>query len=192
MTTKSRLLIRASAAVAALCLLGTGAARAEVAIEVDKATLNRILAEVALDRVAVPVSPQRTLTVGLEDLVVTGLDPAGGEGGQGYILTSMVLRVPDLGLSLRVEPRISLNVVEQDGEALLELRFERVPLNVPLAGAINLAPLIPPLRYPTDNVWLLAGARGDVPITTRLTAIRMGRQALRFVFEIEVAPPVGG
>lgn len=192
MTTKSRLLIRASAAVAALCLLGTGAARAEVAIEVDKATLNRILAEVALDRVAVPVSPQRTLTVGLEDLVVTGLDPAGGEGGQGYILTSMVLRVPDLGLSLRVEPRISLNVVEQDGEALLELRFERVPLNVPLAGAINLAPLIPPLRYPTDNVWLLAGARGDVPITSRLSRIRMGREALRFVFEVDVQPPLGG
>jgi len=140
----------------------------------------------------VPISTQRTITVRLEDLVVTGLDPAAGEKGQGYILTSMTLRSPDLGLSLRVEPRISLDVVERNGESMLELRFEEVPLKLPFAGAINLAPLIPPLRYPTDSVWLLAGARGDVPITSRLTAIRMGRQALRFVFEIEVAPPVGG
>ena len=75
---------------------------------------------------------------------------------------------------------------------MLELRFEEVPLKLPFAGAINLAPLIPPLRYPTESVWLLAGARGDVPITTRLSAIRMGRQALRFIFDVDVAPPVGG
>jgi len=189
---KSRMPVRISTLIAALWLVGAGAARAEVAFEVDKTTLNQILSKVALDQVAVPISPQRTITVRLEDLLVTGFDPAAGEGGQGYILTSKMLRVPDLGVNLRVEPRISLNVVEQDGEALLELRFEQVPLKVPFAGAINLAPLIPPLRYPTDNVWLLAGARGDVPIVSRLSKIRMGREALRFVFEVEVQPPLGG
>ena len=189
---KSRKLVRIWIAISALWLLGAGAARADVAFEVDKETLNRILAEVSIDQVAVPVSPQRTITVRLEELLVTGLDPAASEGGQGHILTSMTLRVPDLGLSLRVKPRISLDVVEQDGDTLLELRFEELPLNVPFAGAINLAPLIPPLRYPTDNVWLLAGARGDVPITSRLAKIQMGREALRFVFEVDVQPPVGG
>lgn len=191
MKMKSRTLVRIWMVISALWLLGAGAARADVAFEVDKTTLNRILSEVSLDRVAVPISAQRTITVQLEELLVTGLDPAAGEGGQGYILTSMMLRVPDLGLSLRVEPRISLNVVEQDGEALLEMRFEQVPLKVPFAGAINLAPLIPPMRYPTDNVWLLAGARGDVPIVSRLSKIRMGREALRFVFEIDVQSPLG-
>ena len=192
MKTRRRRQVVIWVAIAALWLLGAEVARAEVAFEVDKETLNRILAEVALDRVAVPISPQRTVTVRLEDLLVTGLDPAAGENGQGYILTSMKLRAPDLGLSLRVEPRISLNVVDEEGEAMLELRFEEVPLKVPFAGSINLAPLIPPLRYPTESVWLLAGARGDVPITSRLSAIRMGRQALRFIFDVEVAPPVGG
>ena len=192
MTTKTRKRVGIWIAIAALWLLGAGTARAEVAFEVDKETLNQILAELSLDQVAVPLSPQRTITVRLEELVVTGLDPAAGEKGQGYILTSMRLRVPDLGLNLRVEPRISLDVADEEGEAMLELRFEEVPLKVPFAGEINLAPLIPPLRYPTESVWLLAGARGDVPITSRLSAIRMGRQALRFVFEVEVRPPVGG
>jgi hypothetical protein len=192
MTIKSRTRIRVAAAVAGLWLLAAGGARADVAFEVDKETLNRILAEVSLDRVAVPISPQRSITVRLEKLHVTGLDPAAGEGGRGYILTSMMLRAPDLGVSLRVEPRISLDVVDEDGEALLELRFEQVPLKLPIAGTINLAPLIPPLRYPTDNAWLLAGARGDVPIISRLSDVRMGREALRFVFEVEVQSPLGG
>jgi hypothetical protein len=191
MTTRTRKMIGIWIAIGALWLLGAGAARAEVAFEVDTETLNRILAEVSLDQVAVPISTQRTITVRLEDLLVTGLDPAAGEDGQGYILTSMTARVPELGLSLRVEPRISLNVVDRNGDAALELRFEQMPLKVPFAGAVNLAPLIPPLRYPTDSVWLLAGARGDVPITTRLSSIRMGRRALRFVFDVEVQSPVG-
>lgn len=191
MTTKLRMRAWVWIVMSALWLLGAGTARADVAFEVDKETLNQILSEVSMDQVAVPISSQRTITVRLEDLLVTGFDPAAGEGGQGYILTSMMLRVPDLGLSLRVKPRISLNVVEEDGEALLELRFEEVPLNVPFAGAINLGPFIPPLHYPTDNMWLLAGARGDVPIVSRLSKIRMGREALRFMFEVEVRPPLG-
>jgi len=192
MTTKSRMRIGLCAALAVLWVAGAATARAEVAFEVDKATLNRVLSAVALDRVAVPLSPQHTVIVQLDDLVVTGFDPAAGKEGQGYILTSMMLRVAELGLDLRVEPRISLNVREEDGESLLELRFEQVPLKVPFAGTINLAPLIRPLRYPTDSVWLLAGARGDVPIITRLTKVRMGREVLRFVFEVDVQPPPGG
>jgi hypothetical protein len=191
MTNQSRTRIRLATGAAVLLLVAAGTARADVAIEVDRETMNRILAEISLDQVAVPISPQRTITARLEDLEVTGFDPAAGEGGQGYILTSMMLRVPELGINLRVEPRISLNVVGEEGDALLELRFEQVPLKVPFAGSINLAPFIPPLRYPTESVWLLAGARGDVPITSRLSDIRMGRQALRFVFEVDVQPPVG-
>ena len=43
----------------------------------------------------------------------------------------------------------------------------------------------------STTVWLLAGARGDVPITSRLSRIQMGREALRFVFKVDVQPPLG-
>jgi hypothetical protein len=141
--------------------------------------------------VPVPITPQKVLTVRLEDLVVTGFDPGAGENGQGFILTSVRLHLPDLGMNIPVEPRISLNVIEQSDESLLELRFETVEFNVPLAGAVNIASLLPPMRYPTDNMWLLAGARGDVPIASRLKKVEMGRESLRFVFDVDVQPPLG-
>jgi hypothetical protein len=174
-----------------LLAAGAGAARADVAFEVDRQTLNDVLAEVTLDQVTVPITPQKFLTVKLEELVVTGFDPTAGEHGQGFILTSVRLLVPDLGMNIPVEPRISLNVIEQPEGSLLELRFEEVALNVPIAGPIDIASLLPPMRYPTDNMWLLAGARGDVPIASRLKKVRMGQESLRFIFKVEVQPPLG-
>ena len=103
----------------------------------------------------------------------------------------MRLKVPEVGIDMRVRPRISLRVNEIDGESSLELRFERVAFPLPLVGTINVARLLPPLRYPTDSIWFLAGARGNVPVASRLKNVEMGRQAIRFVFEVEVQPPLG-
>jgi hypothetical protein len=175
-------------AFVALFWAAAGPTRAEIAFEVDKQTLNDVLAEVTLDRVAVPITPKTVVTVMLEDLVVTGFDPTVGEHGN--ILTSVRLRVPEIGVNIPVKPRISLNVYEQSEGVMLELRFEEVRFGVPLVGEVDAAPLLPPMRYPTDNVFMLAGARGDVPIETRLKSVRMGREALRFVFEVEVLPPL--
>jgi hypothetical protein len=171
----------------ATLLAAAGGVRAAVTFEVDRETLNDVLGELTLDQVAVPLTASRSLLVRLKELEVTGFDPTAGEHGQ--ILTSVRLEVPDLGVNINTSPRISLNVIEQATGTLLELRFEKVELDLPLAGSINVARLLPPLRYPTDNVWLLAGTRGDVPVSSRLEKVVMGRNAIRFVFGIEVVPP---
>lgn len=177
-------------ALATLLGAGDGGALAAVTFEVDRTTLNDVLAELTLDQVAVPITSTRSLVVRLREMKVTGFDPTAGEHGQ--ILTSVRLDVPEIGLNILTSPRLSLNVLEQDSGTLLELRFEKVELKVPLAGAVNVAPLLPPLRYPTDNVWLLTGTRGDVPVNSKLQKVVMGRNAIRFVFDVTVLPPAAG
>jgi hypothetical protein len=166
---------------------GGGAAGGTVSFEVDRETLNDVLGELTLDEVVVPIAGSRSLTVRLEDLRVTGLDPTAGEHGQ--ILTSVRLLVPDLEMTIPTKPKVSLNVLQEEVGSLLELRFEEVKLSLPLAGTVNVARLLPPLRYPMDNVWLLAGTRGDVPVSSRLSKVEMGRTAVRFVFDVEVQSP---
>jgi hypothetical protein len=174
-------------AVVGLLAGGAGAARGAVSFEVDRETLNDILGELTLDEVVVPIAGSRSLTVRLEDLRVIGLDPTAGEHGQ--ILTSVQLLVPDLDMSIPTKPKVSLHVLQEAAGSLLELRFEEVKLSLPLAGTVNVARLLPPLRYPMDSVWMLAGSRGDVPIASRLTRVEMGRTAVRFVFDVEVQAP---
>jgi hypothetical protein len=183
--------IRAGLAAAALLALSAAPSRADVAFVVDRSTLNDVLASSTLNEVEVPVAPGRSVTVRLEDLKVTGLDPTAGEDGRGYILSSMRLEVPEVGIDMTVRPRISLRVAEIEGQSLLELRFEQVAFPLPLVGTVNVARLLPPLHYPTETVLYLAGARGNVPVTSRLKDVEMGRQAIRFVFEVEVQAPRG-
>ena len=61
-------------------------------------------------------------------------------------------------------------------------------MTLPLAGPINIAGLLPPLRFPADHLWLVAGARGDVFVRSRLSRIAMGSRAIRLEFEIDVLP----
>jgi len=175
-------------AVVMVCALaaGAGAVRADVSFTVDKETLNDLLGALLADRVDVPLGSETAVAVYFEDMQITGLDPGAGGEGQGYIISSLKVRIPSLGLNLTVKPRISLNVVEKGGASLLELRFEHLVLPLPLAGSIDIAALVPPIRYDTDNVWLLAGARGNVPIDSRLKKIDLGRDAIRFMFAVEV------
>jgi hypothetical protein len=183
-TASTRRALTLALTLAALLAAGWGGAQAAVTFEVDRETLNEVLAELTLDQVAVPLTASRSLLVRLRDMKVTGFDPTAGAHGQ--ILTSVRLEAPDIGLNISTSPRLSLNVIEQATGTLLEMRFEKVTLDLPLAGSVNVAPLLPPLRYPTDNVWILAGTRGDVPVTSRLDRVVMGRNAIRFVFEVEV------
>lgn len=178
---------RLTAAFIVLALAaGAGAARADVAFIIDRETLNDLLRALVTDRVEVQLGPERSLTVMFDDLRITGLDPGAGEEGQGHILTSLDVRIPDLGIDLTVKPRISLNVVKNGAASLLELRFEELVLPLPITGSINIASLVPPIRYDTDAIWQLAGARGNVPIDSRLKEVVLGRDAIRFMFEVEV------
>jgi len=169
-----------------LSVLGAVPAAAGLSVAIDAETLQDVLAAVTLDEVEVPFGGDRTLTVRLEELRILELVPAPDDPYRGSILTSMRIRVPEIGLDLRAEPRIALDVDRAEGPGMLRLRFEAVPVRLPLAGTIDIAPLLPPLRYPADSVWSIEGSRGDVPIVARLDAIRMGRSVVRFEFDIDV------
>ena len=142
---------------------------------------------VTVAQVEVPISAQSTVTVELHDLKVIGFEPSPDQQRPGAILTAVRVVAPELGLEVPLEPRIAVDVV-RDGEAsILEFRFEDLGLKIPFVGQINLASLVPPMRYPADNVFLLDGAQGDVPVTSRLTAIKMGRDTIRFELDLEIS-----
>lgn len=172
-------------------LLAPSAAGAGVTLDFDVKTLSEVLPAMTLDEIVVPIAQGRSLTVGISDLKVTGFDPAGGKNGEGSILTSLRLHVPQLGLDLPLQPRLSLQVVDVDARSTLELRFEQVQLQLPFAGALDLAGFLPPLRFPAENIWGLDGLKGEAQVRSRLTGVKMGRQELRFEFDVDLvrAPP---
>lgn len=160
--------------------------RAGVTVDIDSRTLNELLSAVTLQEVELAISDTRSLMVQLDDLKVLGLDPSAGSRQQGHILTSVRVLVPELGLDMTVEPQISLNVVRGADQSTLELRFEKLELPIPLLGQFNLAGLLEPNRFPADNVWIVEGAAGERNVRSRLVAIEMGREAIRFKFDVEV------
>jgi len=175
------------------CFLAIGvagwlsAASAGVGVEIDTATLNRLLAAVAANRFDVDVGAGNVVTVELQNLQVTGLQPAPSAKERDSILTSVTVVAPQLGLRVPLRPRVVVDVVRENGASLLELRFEDTGLAVPLVGSINFARLAPPLRFPTDNTWAIAGAQGDVPLTSRLVGVEMQKDRIRFNFDVDVA-----
>ena len=171
-----------------LAALVVPATEADVSVAFDAQTMNDLLSAVTLHEVAVPITKKHSVTVYLENLRVIGFEPATGDEHDGYISTALTVRVPQLGLNLALEPRISIEVVKQDALSTLELRFERVELPLPL-GSLNIARFLPPMRYPADNVFLLNGSHGNVPLRSRLDRVKLGRQVLRLEFVIEVLEP---
>ena len=166
---------------------GPAGVAAGVGVEVDLETLNRLLSAVTRSRFDVALAAGATVSVELQDLKVTGLAPA-TKDKQNAILTAVTLVAPDLGLRVPLKPRVVLDVVQESGASLLELRFEDAGLAVPLVGRINFARLAKPLRFPADNEFLIEGAEGNVPVTSRLKGIEMGRDTIRFEFDVAVPP----
>jgi hypothetical protein len=180
---RDKLLALAVALGALAGALHPAPARAAVSVGFDLDTLNVLLPALAAHEIAVPIAEGRSVGVRLEDLRVTGLDPAAG--GTGHLQTATRVRIPQLGIDVAVTPRLSLHVVDRDASQWLELRFEQVTVPLPLAGSIDVAPFLPPLRFPAENLWTLAGAAGDIEVRSRLTKIDMGLRVLRFDFELE-------
>jgi len=188
MSDRSRIASLASWAVLlATTTLSVLPARADVVVTIDADTLNRVLPAISRQEVTVPVS-NRTLTVALRDLRITGFVPTAGAEQPGAILASLTVEIPELSTSLPVQPRISLHVVPGDPSSQLELRFEELALPLPLMRPINVAGLVPPLRFPTDNVFALDGAEGEVRVRSTLKQVQVEREGLRFTFGVNVVP----
>jgi hypothetical protein len=172
----------------ALAIILGAPCRADVVITIDAETLNEVLPEVSRQEVIVPVSVDQSLTVRLSDLRITGFDPTAGDGQPGSLLASLNLEVSELGTRLPVQPRISLHVLTGQGPSELELRFEQLMLPLPLMKPINVAGMLPPLRFPADNLFVINGAQGDVMVQSQLERIRIEQNGIRFDFSVAVVP----
>jgi hypothetical protein len=175
-----------SAAVFGGALLASAPVSAGVTIGFDAASLNVLLPALATQEVTVPLPAAGSVNVALDDLRVLGFAP-GAEGQHDEILTSVTLRVPALGLTLPLEPRMVLAVVEDGGQSVLELRFSRVSVPLALGAAVDASPFLAPLRFRANDVIHIAGAQGDIPVRTRLVGIEMDAESVRFEYDLEVA-----
>jgi hypothetical protein len=164
-------------------------ARVDVSLDLD--SLNKMLTAMAPGSVSVPLMQGRSVNLKLEDLRVTGFEPAEGEGNEGFLRTSVRLKVPELGLDLPLEPRLSLQVRDKGSSKTCYLRFEKVMVTLPVTGALDIAPLLPLLPLPSDTSWTVAASSGDVRVRTRLVEARMGAKMLRLGFDLD-AEPVSG
>jgi len=168
-------------------VVGAVPAGAAVTIRIDRQTLDAVLPAVTQQAVEVPLAEGTVLTVQIVEMKVTGLAPGTRDNPDGSILTSLKLKIPELGLTLPVEPRIALRAIDLDGASVLEMSFVEVPLNLPLAGSIDVAKTLPTLRYPAENLYTLDGATGEVPMRTKLRRVRIERDAVEFEFDVVVA-----
>ncbi len=184
--------LRSSPRPAALALLLgaflSSAAHARVDVTLDAESLNELLPAMAPRQVSVPLAQGRGVTLLLRDLRVRGFDPTAGEDKEGFLLTSLRLVVPELGIDTPVEPQVSLRVAEREGRKHAYLKFEKVPIALPLTGSVDIGPLLPTLPLLVETSWSVATAGGDVHVRAILREARMGARNLRLTFDLEAAP----
>ena len=171
-----------------LSCFGFPAAQAGVEISVDAETLTDLLSAMVPSGVSLPLVGDQRVTLQIEEVRVTGFEPTAGKNGRGLIVSALRLRVPELGLSVPVEPRLSLYLEEKDGRSTCHLIFEKVVVPFPLTGPVNIAPLLPRIPVPADNLTMVQSARGLFQVRTRLVETTMGNRALRFRFDLDVSP----
>jgi hypothetical protein len=172
--------------VSALSVAATVPAPAAVDVVVDAQTLTDLLSTMVPPSAALDLTPENRLTLKIQDLRVTGFDPAGGNGG--HILAALRVEVPELGMKLPLQPRLSLHLGEKDGLKLCYLQFERVTLPVPLAGSLDIASLLPRIPVPADQLNAIETARGPFQVRTRLAGTEIRSAAVAFRFDILVSP----
>ncbi len=161
---------------------------ARVEITLDAETLNDFLSAVTPPRVILPLPSGKEIALELHDLHVNGFDPAAGTNGRGHVLTSVRVGIPALGLEFPLEPRLSLELSEENGSKICLLRFEKVEVPLPVTGAVDISALLPPYRVPAEAAWTVTMRQGDVQVKSRLVQTRMGADALRFGFDVEMTP----
>lgn len=177
---------RATVALSLAAML-SGPAVARIDVTLDAASLNGLLASMAPDHVEVGLTAGRSLTIRMEDLKVTGFDPAAGPNGG--VTTSLRLLVPELGIDIPVAPHLTLEIGDTAGARKASyLRFDKVMLNLPLTGAVDVAALLPPLALMPDAAWVVNAARGKVRVKPNLVDAKTGTKNIRLGFELEIEP----
>jgi hypothetical protein len=162
---------------------------AGVSVSFDTDTLNMMLRAASIQDVEIPISDDRTLLVQLREVRLLKLDPAAGKRGRGYLRTAVELSIPEFNLDLSLKPTVVLDVIKGEQFNELEMRFAELKIPVPILGEFDIAPFLHPLRYPAEDLWYLAGARGIVHLRSHLVGITMGQRAIRFDFELELTEP---
>lgn len=190
MALQGRLLSSLRVLFVSLALAGATApaSLARVEVTLDAETLNEFLSAVTPPRVLLPLPSGKEIALELHDLHVNGFDPAAGSNGRGHVLTSVRVGIPALGLEFPLEPKLSLDVAEENGSRICILRFERVEVLLPVTGALDISSLLPPYRVPAEAAWTMTMRQGDVQVKSRLVQTRMGADALRFGFDLEMSP----
>lgn len=179
--------LRRAALALTLATLVYAPARARIDLTLDAESLNGILASMAPDHVEVDLAGGRSLTIQMQDLKVTGFDPAAGPNGG--VTTSLRLLVPDLGIDIPVAPHLTLEITDAGGGRKTSfLRFDKVMLNLPLTGAIDVAALLPPLALMPDAAWVVNAARGKVRVKPQLVDAKTGTKNIRLSFRLDVEP----
>jgi hypothetical protein len=180
-------MIALRAAFFSAALLAAPPALARIDLTLDAESLNGLLASMAPDHVEVGLAAGRSLTIRMQDLKVTGFDPAAGPNGG--LTTSLRLLVPDLGIDVPVASHLTLDVTDTGGGRKTSfLRFDKVMLDLPLTGAVDVAALLPPLALIPESGWVVGSARGNVRVTPRLVDAKTGAKNVRLGFELDVAP----
>ena len=168
--------------------IAASSASARVEVTIDAASLNELVGKMAPERIPVTLGMGRAVTIGLNDLKITGFEPAGGKNGNGRVSASVRLSVPELGLDTAVTPKLSLQFRDTNGKKVAYLRFEEVKVAMPVTGAIDIAALLPLLPISVDTAWNVESQRGEVRITPRLTDATGGQRNLRLGFDLDVKP----
>jgi hypothetical protein len=163
-------------------------AAARVEITLDAATLTEFLTTVTPPKVLLDLPTGGQLALELRDVKVLGFDPSGGANGKGHILGALRVGIPALGLDMPLEPRLALGVESSNGEKVAVLRFERLPIPLPLTGSMDISSLLPVYRVPAESVFVLPLKTGDVNVKSRLVDTKMGADAVRLVFNLEMTP----
>ena len=165
-------------------------AAAKIDVTLDAESLNGLLTSMAPDHVDVNLAGGRSVTLYMKDLKVTGFDPAAGPNGG--LSTSLRLQVPELGLDVPVQPHLTLELNDSGtGRRSPFLRFDKVVLNLSVAGSIDVASLLPPLSLVPDTSWIVNSARGKVRVKPRLVDAKTGVKNIRMSYELDVEAAEG-
>lgn len=163
----------------------SSAANANVQVTLDAATLSDFLRTVTPPKLLYALPGGGEIALELSDVRVTGFDPAAGNG-RGHVLAALTLRIPALGLTFPVQPRLSLELESKDGASFCLLRFEKLTIPLAATGALDVSSLMPVYRLPAESAFTLALRQGDVAVRSRLVETRLGSEGIRLGFDLKL------
>ena len=103
---------------------------AGIVVTIDGPTLQEMLSAVVTSEHDIELTGGNTLRVRLDDLRVLGFEPS-AEGRPGRILATVAVSAPDLGMNMKLRPRIALDVVDTERGNMLDIKLEG--LEIPVA-----------------------------------------------------------